>query len=536
MQEQIAELQAREKELLAEKSAIALESQSIRVELAAIETEKAWIEDRKQTERGDPQIPIRQLNLDKWRSANSNRSTELAKRASTNKGNFTILKKRQVKAVNKTQQVLQNVQESNADIQQRPQNLQVPAAAQIDSGPPTPAMVGPQQPPTVVEGRPKLVSIIPLTTKLQEPSTLTRGKQFRTLAQGGAFGKKEGMAEMPTHMVPSISPNRTGESTLTYAQLQLQKFEIEHAAIFAEAQTIAVRQDALNAEKGAIEQLSLSNPEDLQLSTLGADLKQRSADLILLKQKLNERKSLLRVQIKKMRKDHMAATEARLYAQAETELRQMRIENKQIYGFNPAPVQMGNSHVRMQPQYQSAQVRITDFVNTQQNMQMQFDHPMQSRNAYFQQSRGNQNASHMDPHPQPQNTGYPGTLNISDSSNITDARIDLSAWKKQQIAGKLALQQHKQEVALRQHREIGIAGHQQEQENALGHRQELTAPETSEVLDPDWLPARYGPGPYVGKGFDSPELTCDLSSILTPAKLQQRDVRRRELDKIMNST
>jgi hypothetical protein len=536
VQEQIAELQALEKELLAEKSAIALESQSIRVELAAIETEKAWIEDRKQTERGDPHIHIRQLNLDKWRSANSNRSTELAKRASTNKGNFTILKKRQVKAVNKTQQVLQNVQESNADIQQRPQNLQVPAAAQIDSGPPTPAMVGPQQPPTVVEGRPKLVSIIPLTTKLQEPSTLTRGKQFRTLAQGGAFGKKEGMAEMPTHMVPSISPNRTGESTLTYAQLQLQKFEIEHAAIFAEAQTIAVRQDALNAEKGAIEQLSLSNPEDLQLSTLGADLKQRSADLILLKQKLNERKSLLRVQIKKMRKDHMAATEARLYAQAETELRQMRIENKQIYGFNPAPVQMGNSHVRMQPQYQSAQVRITDFVNTQQNMQMQFDHPMQSRNTHFQQSRGNQNASHMDPHPQPQNTGYPGTLNISDSSNITDARIDLSAWKKQQIAGKLALQQHKQEVALRQHREIGIAGHQQEQENASGHRQELTAPEISEVLDPDWLPARYGPGPYVGKGFDSPELTCDLSSILTPAKLQQRDVRRQELDKIMNST
>jgi hypothetical protein len=536
VQEQIAELQAREKELLAEKSAIARESQSIRVELAAIETEKAWIEDQKQTKRGDPQIPIRQLNLDKWRSANSNRSMELAQRASTNKGNFTILKKRQVKAINQKQQVLQNIQESNADIQHRLQNLQMPADAPIDSGPPTPAMVGPQQPPTVVEGRPKIVSIIPLTTKLQELSTLTRGKQFRTLAQVGAFGKKEGMAEMPMHMVPSISPNRTGESTLTYTQLQLQKFEIEHAAIFAEAQTIAVRQDALHAEKGAIEQLSLSNPEDLQLPTLKADLKQRSADLVLLKQNLNERKSLLRVQIKKMRRDHVAATEARLYAQAETELRQMRIENKQIYGFNPAPVQMGKSHVRMQPQYKSAQVSITNFGNTQQNMQMQSHHPMQSSNAHFQQSWGAQNASHMDPYPQPQNTGDPGTLNISDFSNITDARIDLSAWKKQQIAGKLTLQQHKQEVALQQQRETEIAGHQQEQENTPGHHQELTAPETSEVLDPNSLPARYGPGPYVGKGFDSPKLTCDFSSILKPAKLKQRDVRRQKLDKIMDST
>jgi hypothetical protein len=133
----------------------------------------------------------------------------------------------------------------------------------------------------------------------------------------------------------------------------LQTFEIEHAAIFAEAQTIAAKQDALNAEKGVIEQLSLSNSEDLQLPTMKADLKQGSADFILLRQKLNDRKSLLRVQIKKMRKDHMAATEARLYAQAETELRQMWIENKQIYGFNPAPVQKGDSHIRMQPQYES---------------------------------------------------------------------------------------------------------------------------------------------------------------------------------------
>jgi hypothetical protein len=104
VKEQIAKLHAQEKELQAEKSAIALESQSILVELAAIETEKAWIDGRKQAKPGDPQIPIRQLNLDKWRSANSNRSMELAKRASTSKCNFTILKKRQVKAINQTQQ------------------------------------------------------------------------------------------------------------------------------------------------------------------------------------------------------------------------------------------------------------------------------------------------------------------------------------------------------------------------------------------------------------------------------------------------
>jgi hypothetical protein len=181
VKEQIAKLHAQEKELQAEKSAIALESQSILVELAAIETEKAWIDGRKQAKPGDPQIPIRQLNLDKWRSANSNRSMELAKRASTSKCNFTILKKGQVKAINQTQQVFQNTQEPNADIQQRLQNMQMPATAPFEPRPPTPAMIGPQQPPTAVEGRPKLVGIIPFTIKLQESSTITRVNSLEPL-------------------------------------------------------------------------------------------------------------------------------------------------------------------------------------------------------------------------------------------------------------------------------------------------------------------------------------------------------------------
>jgi hypothetical protein len=89
------QLHVQEKDLLAQKAAIAFESQAISKDLADIDTEKASIQKLKQSNPVDPQISIRQMILNKWRSANGQRGIALGMRRSANKKNLTIVKKQQ---------------------------------------------------------------------------------------------------------------------------------------------------------------------------------------------------------------------------------------------------------------------------------------------------------------------------------------------------------------------------------------------------------------------------------------------------------
>jgi hypothetical protein len=128
---------------------------------------------------------------------------------------------------------------------------------------------------------------------------------------------------------------------------------------------------------------------------------------------------------------------------------------------------------------------------------------------------------------------------------------ELAAWQKAQKLGKIVLQEEKlketeqrkreldhtpNEIALWQQRQREAARQQLEKKNTAGQQQMQMESDTSEVLYPDRLPARYGTGAYVGTGFSSPELTRDHSTILTQEMLHERDARRQVLNKIIHST
>jgi len=154
--------------------------------------------------------------------------------------------------------------------------------------------------------------------------------------------------------------------------------------------------------------------------------------------------------------------------------------------------------------------------------------------------------------------------------------IEVAAWQQQVVAENVGSQGHKQELTSQQQKEIEVAfkrrnndqvalnQHKNKREAALEHQknseiafqrqkenealrrrtgavQQQSNPEMggtsdSEVLDPNRLPARYGTGAYVGIGFCHLNLTQDHSSILTREKLQERDARRANLQKILFGT
>jgi hypothetical protein len=319
------------------------------------------------------------------------------------------------------------------------------------------------------------------------------------------------------------------------------------------------------------------NPEDPQIRIRESQVQQRFKDVGARGGELGRRKSRNKgkLTIPKKRQDKAAAKQAKaavLQGAVESNSNiQERLQNLQIQSF--APVQPANAFGQMQSQNQV--LGLPDFRNPRQDFEVQLAAPTQYRETYFQQHPQNQqmyapaqispiqpaNIVHMQQCTPPSNTIAPNTLRITDFSNITDARNALAAsdgpvsfinptmsvptpmmneWQKQKEADKIALQEHKRiELGLEQQQRSQAVHQQNKQKHhwQKESKQQLEMEEdTSEVLDPDRLPARYGTGPYVDTGFSSPELTRDHSTILTRKMLRERDARRQVLRKIINST
>ena len=254
--------------------------------------------------------------------------------------------------------------------------------------------------------------------------------------------------------------------------MQVKQLEDEHLAIDTEREALKAANSALLIEKQAIVQLTKSNPQDPQLPARRASAKQQDEANIKLGQQLKERQSILQHRCQKMRKDQEKTAEKELYHKVTTELEQTQLETEQMYA--EASTRTGNRYRSMQ--FQNQPLRIGDFRKTQQDLQ-------------------------------PQSTIPAGTIctqmQLLLPANAAVLQPNLLSNNPQQMQPD-TLQQMQQDNS-------GV-----------------------EILHPDILPARYGPGPYgYNNTFIDPELTRDHSTLLSSRALKRRDDRRHALDQIL---
>jgi len=255
--------------------------------------------------------------------------------------------------------------------------------------------------------------------------------------------------------------------------LQLQKLEDEHLAIDKERNALKAADRVVLEEKQAIVQLKKSNPQDPQLPARQASAKQQDEANAKLALQLHERQSLLKHQCQKLRRDQEKIAEKELYQQGTAEMEQTQRETEQIYAETSTLSGDRNSSM----QFQNQPLRTGDFRKTQQDLHLQSILPTDTICTQMQQQQQPANAAVLQPNlfPNTSQQLQPDTL--------------------QQI------QKH-------------ISG--------------------AEILHPNILPARYGPGPYGrNNSFIDPELTRDHSTLLSSEALKRRDDRRHALDQIL---
>lgn len=259
---------------------------------------------------------------------------------------------------------------------------------------------------------------------------------------------------------------------LTYIYVQVQQLEDEHLAIDTEREALKAADSALFHEKQAILQLTKSNPQNPQLPARKASAKQQDEANEKLRQQLKERQSILMHQCQKMRKDQEKIDEKELYQQVTAELEQTQLETEQMYA--EASTRSGNGYRSMQ--FQGQPLQIGDFRKTQQDLQ-------------------------------PQSTIPAGTM-------CTQMQLLLPA-----------------NAAVLQPNLLPNAPQQMQPDTLQQIQQDNSG---VEILHPDILPARYGPGPYANNNtFIDPELTRDHSILLSSRALKRRDDRRHALDQIL---
>jgi hypothetical protein len=214
------------------------------------------------------------------------------------------------------------------------------------------------------------------------------------------------------------------------------------------------------------------SPQDPQLSARKASTNQQIEANNKVARQLKERQLLLRRRCQKMRKDQEKIQLKELYQKVTSELEQTQLETEQMYA--EASTRSGNRHRSMQLQNQPS--RIGHFHKTQQDLQPQSILPTDTMCTQMQQLLP-ANAAILQPNlfPNTPQQMQPDTLQ------------------------------------------------QMQQDNSGG-----------EILQPDILPARYGPGPYGSNNtFIDPELTRDHSTLLSSSALKRRDDRRLALDQIL---
>lgn len=554
-----------EKELLAEKASIALESQSICEEVSAINTERAFIEQLKLTNPVDPQIPIRELNRDSWRSANGNRGMELAKRRSVNKVDFTMLKKRQEGAAAEAKEAVQNVQESSTNIHQRLQNLHMNATAPAQS---------------------ENVQTVQVHDLAAEASAIK--EESKAIARDNAALESERRA---------IEKLKRSNPKGRIVEVRQRRLKQEYAAIGERGKNLGLRKAALKEATlvAKSEQLSLqayvpmqqqNEPASAHPGNTYHQMQSQDHQMYALTpaqsgypytQMQSQFQSPSGVSPTHITDFHDAPKH--LQVQSDALARSDTVHSNQASG-SPDAVHWQQS---TQSQYITApgqlnirdSTNIVDVCNALRIAQAQSDEAVRftvPTVPLMQLKMGTTQLSATAPKPgfEPFSAYGQWCVNASQlaawqrQKDAADIAIqqrmqhdssEMSAWKQQQASGKIILQQHKQEISLQQQgedenvrqqrkrkndgaqqqRKKRITRQQKRQKTNAGQQQEQEEPDTGEVLDPEQLPARYGTGPYIGTGFNSDELTRDYSNNLEPEELRQRDARRQVLGKIMHS-
>lgn len=219
-------------------------------------------------------------------------------------------------------------------------------------------------------------------------------------------------------------------------------------------------------------QLKQSNPQDPRLPARQASAKQQDEAVVKLRLQLNERESLLKHQCQKLRKDQEKIAEKEFYQQGTAKMEQTQLETEQMYAETSTLSGDRNSSM----QFQTQPFRTGDFRKTQHDLQLQSNLSTDTMCTQMQQQ-------------------LPANAEVLQPNLFPNTSQQMQPDTFQQM-----------------------------QKDSSG----------AEILHPDILPARYGPGPYGrNNSFIDPELTRDHSTLLSSGALKRRDDRRSALDRIL---